>query len=283
MLEEKRYTLGELTSFLSGSTNEFNPRLGDGVEKEDKKNNEKAVSVIMKETEKMAPKSKKKDITPENTRDMNGKTSDYRFVAEPDKTYKDRNEALRQGYSSPLERDNGIDKSADFDGNKRIDDVNKELSDKREKVRYAKDTSGLKTKEEVDKSDEIDDMHKSKTMYKESLKRLHFKNTKFLSEAHMMKKIPDEYKYDGNRFLMKDSEGTEYLVECHIDDEYKNVSLNVVSKTNKGQIMEELERMRSLYNYDRSDYSSNALRESRNNGDEKFINTFKAVRDIEEK
>ena len=47
--------------------------------------------------------------------------------------------------------------------------------------------------------------------------------------------------------------------------------------------MEELERMRSLYNYDRSDYSSNALRESRNNGDEKFNNTFKAVRDIEEK
>lgn len=287
MLEEKRYTLSELSSTLAESTkNEFNPKIGPEVKKE-KEYNEKAVSDIMRETSDYNNVGQvKRTAPPEDTRDMNGKTTDYRFVTEPDDRWKERNKALVHGYASKDNEENSdADKSgADFEGNKKIYDKFSELSDKREEVRYAQKVAGLKTREEVKQSDEIDDMHKSKTGYtkmNESMKRLHFKNTKFLSEAHMLKKVPDDYKYDGNRFIMRDAEGTDYLVECSVDDEFNYVSFNVSRQTNKDELNEQLDRMRSLYNYDRSDFSAGTLKESRRSSED-FAQMMEIARNIGE-
>ncbi len=115
------------------------------------------------------------------------------------------------------------------------------------------------------------------------MKRLHFKNTTFLSEAHMLKKVPDDYKYDGNTFIMKDSVGTEYVVECRVNPEFKNVEFNVLNKYNKKELTEQLDRMRTLFNYDRSENSQNTIRESREQGSDGFADTLNRMRELGEK
>ncbi len=289
MLKEKRYTLSELNAVLSeGTKNEFKPRIGDGTNKvsnENKKNNEEAVNDIVKETGKYNPKTEKRTANSENTRDMNAKTLDYRFVNEPDDAWKKKVKAQVHGYASEdNEKNSDADESgADFEGNKEIYDNFKKLSDEREEDREANKKAGLKTREEVKLSKNKADAIDSKTGYvgeSKNMKRLYFKNTKFLSESHMIKKIPDDYKYDGNTFIMKDSTGTEYIVECNVDNEYNNVEFNVVNKYNKQELKEQLSRMRSLFNYDRSDNSKESVMESRNAGMETFTEDLNRIRNL---
>lgn len=286
MIQEKRYTLSELSAVLSEATkNEFKPVLGKGVAEDDKKNNGKAVDGIMKEVDKYNPNAEKRDAPSENTNDTNCTTLEYRYAAIDDST-RDRFKAQALGYPSEQNmKDSDADESgADFEGNKKFYNQRKEISDRREEDREANKAAGLKTREEIKKSKDKADAIKSKTAFGESknMKRLHFKNTRFLSEAHMLKKVPDDYKYDGNRFIMRDADGTDYLVECSVDDEFKFVSFNVINKTNKKAINEQLDRMRSLFNYDRSDNASDTLRESRMNGDADFAQTMDIVRNLKE-
>jgi len=290
MLKEKRYTLSELNAVLAESTKqEFKPRIGDGTNKvnnENKKNNEEAVNDIVKETGKYNPKTtEKRTANDENTRDMNGKTTDYRFVNDPGDEWKERNKALVHGFASKDNEENSDapESGADFEGNKKIYDDFKKLSDEREEDREAGKAAGLKTREEIKKSKNKADAIKSKTGYvgeSKNMKRLYFKNTQFLSESHMINKIPDDYKYDGNKFIMKDSLGTEYIVECSIDSEYNNVEFNVINKYNKQELKEQLDRMKSLYNYDRSDNSKEKVMESRNAGTSSFAEDLERVRNL---
>ena len=287
MLEEKRYTLSELSRTLAESTkNEFKPTLGPGVVQKDKNNNGKAVSDIMNEVDKYNPKAEKRNAPSENTNDTNCTTLDYRYAAIDDTT-RDRFKAQTLGYPSEQNMKNSdAEKSgADFEGNKKFYDQRKEISNRREEDRKANKESGLKTREEIKKSKDRADAIKSKTAFGESknMKRLHFKNTTFLSEAHMLKKVPDDYKYDGNKFIMKDSMGTEYIVECRVDPEFKNVEFDVVSKYNTQQISEQLDRMRELFNYDRSDNSQDTLRENREQGTNGFNEALNRMRGLGEK
>jgi len=70
----------------------------------------------------------------------------------------------------------------------------------------------------------------------------------------MLKKVPDNYKFDGNKFVMRDATGTDYLVECKVDDELGYTQLEVVGSFNKQQIKENLDRIKNLYGYNSSDY-----------------------------
>lgn len=288
MLEEKRYTLSELSRTLAESTkNEFKPTLGPGVVQDDKKNNGKAVNDIMKEVDKYNPKNEKRNAPSENTNDANCTTLDYRYSA-IDTPTKERMKAQEHGYASvENEKNSDADESgADFEGNKKFYNMRKEISDKREEDREANKKAGLKTREEVKLSKNKADALKSKTGYvgeSKNMKRLHFKNTTFLSEAHMLKKVPDDYKYDGNKFIMKDSVGTEYIVECRVDPEFKNVEFDIVNKYNTQQITEQLGRMRQLFNYDRSDNSQDTLRENREEGTNGFNEALNITRALGEK
>ena len=90
-----------------------------------------------------------------------------------------------------------------------------------------------------------DDIEKNdKTMYesKNKIKMLSFKNTQFISEGHMLSKIPDEYKKDGNKFIMKDSAKNEYLVEWSSEPK-------VTKKLNMSLVNEQKERMKQLWGY----------------------------------
>ena len=102
------------------------------------------------------------------------------------------------------------------------------------------------------KKDEID--YSNKTAFNESrqIKRLKFKNTIFLSESHLLSKVPEDYRVDENRFYMQDKTGTDYLIECKADP-FGYVHMEITNKFNKQSINEELEKMKRLAGYRYSD------------------------------
>lgn len=261
----KRYTFSELNKILMESHNEFNPRIGDKVESEDKKNNEKAVDDIMKQSKEFdgGITDKKENTNKEDVQDFNKTTLDVNFASEPGDAYKERVKAQVHGFpSADNEKNSKIEEendSLDFEGNKDFYDTQKKKSkivnDMDADIKHA----GLKARELPKEYFEND------TLFKENktMKRLHFKNTVFLSEAQMLKKVPEEFKSADGRFIMKDASGTEYLVECSYNDTFKHGKLTVINKTNKEQINEQLDRMRQLFDYNSSAYMGGTTASSR--------------------
>ena len=90
------------------------------------------------------------------------------------------------------------------------------------------------------------------------MKRLKFKKTIFENAQRAVEKVPEEYKTDGNRFIMMDAQGTEYLMECTIDKEFGYAKVEAKKRLNESKADEELARMRSLYGYKSSDYYTSA-------------------------
>lgn len=265
MLETKKYTISELRQVLGEST-EFKAKKGPSVDKENKENNDKAVKDILTQTKKMNDTgvSKKRKTTPEDVVDYNRTTLDVEFVADPGKDYTERVKAQVHGFPSAENEKNSEmkdDGGSDLEGNKKFYDDDRKKMSKLSDEKATGKHAGLKAREYPK------DKFKSKTLFKnenKTMKRLHFKNTVFLTEEQMLKKVPDEYKTDGNRFLMRDNTGTDYVVECTVDDNFGYTKLNVVNKLNKKAINEELNRMKSLYEYKDSNYNkgtSASLRE----------------------
>ena len=91
------------------------------------------------------------------------------------------------------------------------------------------------------------------------MKRLHFNKTVFLNEEHMINKIPDDMKVDGNKFYMKDSIGNEYLIEC-VKDKVVNdvIHTNIVDYKNKEKMNEAFKRMKELYDYKSTNNEQNS-------------------------
>lgn len=269
MLNEQVYTLKELTEILKESTSEFNAKTGKGVNNENKRNNAKGVNDIMKETDKynkVSSSAQKRKTDPEDIQDYNRTTLDAEFAAEPSKEYKDRVKSQVEGYASVDNKKNSDAKDnggLDFKGNetflKSQSQKMKKIADRKQEVNHA----GLKS-HNLPKEN-----FKKNTLFNEhkTMKRLHFKNTRFLSEAQIFDKVPDEYKIDGNRFIMRDKTGTDYLLECRVDDSLNYTQLKVVNTINRQSVNEELNRMRSLYNYNSEAYSQGTTASTRVNED----------------
>lgn len=278
----KRYTFSELNKILMESHNEFNPRIGDKVESEDKKNNEKAVDDIMKQSKEFdgGITDKKKNTNKEDVQDFNKTTLDVNFASEPGDAYKERVKAQVHGFpsvdnekNSKIEEEND---SLDFNGNKDFYDAQKKKAEEIGQAETDIKHAGLKARELPKEN------FKNDTLFKENktMKRLHFKNTVFLSEAQMLKKIPEEFKSADGRFIMKDASGTEYLVECSYSPELKYGKLKVINKSNKEQINEQLDRMRQLFDYNSSSYmggTTSVSRKTESNGLSEMIDRVKQI------
>lgn len=253
MSKEITFKVGELMRLMESARNEFGPKVGKGVEKE-KSQNTKAVKDIMDVINKYNPTKKdKKDFDYTSLHIGNKTPMDGNFSEKPSEGYINRNKALVKGYTSELEEKNGIEKdpSLDYEGNERIykemADASKERAEKEAKIKHA----GLKTRyEKTEKECEPNTMFENKNM-----KRLHFKKMVFLSEEDMMRHIPEEYKYIGNKFAVKDAGGNEFIVECKGDEKFGYVKSEVVSKFNSKKINEQLERMRQLSGYKTERYA----------------------------
>lgn len=235
-----KITVGELRRTLN-EANEFKPvQFGD---KESAEINRKAYADIKKETEKydggLTKKSQKLGggISATDNKGMHDLT--YDNISKP---FKDRVKSQMKGYVSKDAEDkhkNDEFGNATFDNDGKIYDAAK---DHAEAVKRGKDAAveiGL-TGRELNKND----IEKNRETMEESkkIKMLSFKNTQFISEGHMMSKIPDEYKTEGNKFIMRDSSDNQYLVEWSAEPK-------VTKKVNMTLVNEQKERIKQLWGY----------------------------------
>lgn len=262
MLEAKRYTFSELKEALVKESSESKPVIGKGVIKTDAKNNVKAVEDIMKQAKEYDHVSEdKRDTNTELGKDMNKTTLDVEFSNEPSKEYKERVKAQAHGFASVNDEKNSSSKdnpSLDYEGNKNF--YNNVEKNAKERTEYKSEYhhSGLKS-HNLPKEDT-----KIKTVFKESkvMKRLVFKNTVFLNEENVKKRVPEDYKIDENRFYMKDSIGNEYLVECHKDRDFNFVHTDAtLVKASPKLVNEELERIKALTSYSSNKYLGESAKE----------------------
>lgn len=236
-----KINVGELRRTLK-EANEFKP-LVFGTE-ETKKTNEKAYSDIKKETEKydggLSKKSKKLGggINASDNKGMHDLA--YDNISEP---FKDRVKSQMKGYVSKDAEDkhkNDEFGNATFDKDGNVYNAAKEHA---KAVKQGKDTAaeiGL-TGRELNKND----IEKNTETMEESkkIKMLSFKNTKFISEGHMITMIPDEFKVEGKRFIMRDGSDNQYLVE------WTSKEPNVTKKLNMTLVNEQKERIKQLWGY----------------------------------
>ena len=119
----------------------------------------------------------------------------------------------------------------------------------------------INNNDSMDDQPESLDENKTKQTNK-NMKRLHYKKTTFLTESQMLKTIPEEFKTNGNRFYVKDASGTEYLVECTVDERFDFPTLSVVSKLNESKTNSEIDRMKQLFGYESSQFNTKADRKN---------------------
>lgn len=261
MLENKIYTLSELKEAIIKESNDTKPIIGKGVIKDDAKNNVKAVKDIMKQTKDYNDvPSSKRNTSPEIGKDLNKTTMDMSFTYEPDKAYKERVMAQVKGFPSADNEKNTSAKdndSLDFEGNKDFYDGIKKRSKETNDFRSIYKHAGLKTHNLPKETTKI------KTAFQENktMKRLVFKNTVFFNEENVKKRIPEDYKTDNNKFLMKDSIGNEYIVECKKDKEINYINTNIrLIKASPKIVNEELSRIKALSSYSTSKYLGESVR-----------------------
>lgn len=285
MLENKVYSFSELRTILSEEKqkNEFKPKYGkDYNSGTEERENEKAVKDITKQVKDYdggLKDSATRKTNPEDIDDRNKTTLDYDYAYEPSDTYKERVKSQVHGYTSKSAEENAskkdFEKAADFEGNKDFYEKRKEIRKKDADAKQDYKHAGLKA-HNLPK-----EIFKDNTLFNESrkMKRLHFKNTTFLNEEQMLKRIPDDYKVDGNKFLMKDSKGNEYLIECKKDklcEDY--VHVNVLEHNCGTQsIVEQLDKFYHLSGYKSSDYNKKIeqLDEANRYGD--MLNTTRKI------
>lgn len=275
------YKISDLRRMISESKNEFEPKMGTGVEAADKENNKKAVDDIRKETEKLDGGLKpdnKKNLGLSDNGDFNRTTLDVQFDEKPPKSYVDRVRAQVEGFNTVDEKKNSIapeNGGLDYEGNKEFlkqtEERGEKIADRQADISH----SGLKS-HHLPK-----DEFRPYTVYGESkkpMKRLYFKNTVFLNEHDMRKRIPDTYKQDGMKFVMKDKNGTEYVVEWKEKKGFNYGEAIVESVMNRKRVDEQVDKIKKLFDYNPSDSTNPMLNESvRNESPECFIAKIKEL------
>lgn len=297
---EKTFKVGDLKRFIAESSNEFKPVLGPNVESDNKSINDKAYGDARK-------RAKDYDGGLENTGgkrakyeklDANKTTLDY----EPENAsddYKKRVKAQVGGYASELEKNNKIEKSGDFSDNENIYNGIKKSGQELHKSEKDMKKSGLQGREWPEKVFDREEMYESKEGFDmkqminrmkvlqenfdgatpqninehKNIKTVYFKKTEFLTEGHMLSRIPDEFKTEGEQFRMKDKTGNTYLVE------WKNNKGVIISHNNKQGFNDSINRMKSLYEY-KSEDTKTTNKQRINESEDGFKSTLDSSRKI---
>lgn len=268
---ERKISVRDIRQSILESKNEFNPKFGDGVESENKKNNEKAYKDTKKET---GAKEVEVKHDLDDKLDGNKTTLDYELDNDPGKDYRKRVHAQAQGYTSTLEKDNDIEKVGEFDDSfyKSAKKAREEMSGNKKELKK----SGVQARELSDKWFDKEGMYENK-----NLKTVRFKKTAFLTEEHMISKIPDEMKTEGNVFKMTDKNENTYIVEWKKDIYKNNSNAVILEHINNKAVNEELDKMRALYGYKHStNYSKTTGEERINESNDAFASTLEKMRKI---
>lgn len=249
---ENKYTVNEIKAIIKESLQEFEPKKGNGVTDTEKKINADAYKDAKKRGQNFdggLGKTKQGENKIERY-DDNKTTLDYTFDYEPSKEYKERVKAQVKGHTSTMEEDNDLEGDADFKGNEKYYDYAKE------NAKLAADLNIIGKKAGIRGQNIPDEAFIKDTMFenKKNMKTLNFKKTQFMNENHMLSLIPEDYKKDGQCFIMKDSAANEYVIECKANEKTNVCETNVIKYENKVKIDEKFSRMKDLFNYKSSNY-----------------------------
>lgn len=286
MLKNKLYTFSEFNNIIKESANEFKPKFGKNVANDNKKNNEEAVDDIMIQAKKfdggLSKTSKKTEISEVNSDDKNKTTLDYDFNTEPSNDYKDRVKSQAHGYpSANSEKNTDTDSSVEYNANKEFYKKQQKKHKEMSSLEQDDKAAGLKSRMLDKKNFKDNSAFKNESNNKGKLKIIHYKNTVFVNEESMLKKVPDSFKTDGNEFIVKDASGTQYMVECKINDKFNFAKLKVVGKITPSVIKEELEKIKSLSAYKSGDYFKSMDSKQRSDENTKLGNLIESVRQLE--
>ena len=251
------------------------------MESDDKKNAQEAY----KEAEKRAKNYDGGLKTPEkrelNPRETGNKTMlGLDYDDEPNDRFKERVKAQVTGYSNELEQDNGIEKSGDFneDWYENEKETVENMAADKENIR----TSGLVSSKLKEKDDEYGKVH---TAFKESktpLKRLTYHHTKFINESQIFTKIPEDFKVDGNKFIVRDATDSEYLIEWCVDKKNNISEGRIINERNLKEADKTLDRMAELMGYNSSNVfgrSSSRSTVNENKNVEDMLNNIRRITD----
>jgi hypothetical protein len=109
-MDERTYTINELKTLISESASEMKAKIGDDVKRNNKQNSETTYSDAKKKAKSLGGDLKStsvKNNVPEKE-DGNKTTLDYALEGEPGKDFRDKIKAQAEGYTSTLEKNNGI-------------------------------------------------------------------------------------------------------------------------------------------------------------------------------
>lgn len=276
---EQVLTVKAIKGLIKESQQEFKAKIGNGVESGNKANNGKAYSDAKK-----------------RAKDFDGGLSDE--VGEKKAEYKkeDFNKTLMDYTPDNVTPEYKKRVKKEFvNGDKENEKIYKELKksgEEQQKNEKELKKSGLQAREWPDEVFDKDNMYESRDgfdmrkmlnslnekttrkQFNEShVKTVLFKKTEFLNEAHMISRIPDDFKKNGTSFKMKDKNGSEYLVE------WDNNKANIIEHVNKKGMDESISRMKELFDYRPSDTKTN-YSDRLNENDDKFQETLNKMRKI---
>lgn len=242
MAETKYLTVGDLKRILRES-NEFKAKIGPEVKEKEESQNKAAY----KEAEKRAKnfdgglsdkvsgyQAGKADYKKE---DDNMTLLDYNIDNAAD-DYIKRVKSQVEGYTSELEKNNKLEKSGDYSGNKALYDGIKKTGKEIHNNRKNLAKSGLQASKMPEKTFDRGEMYECK-----ALQRAKFRKTSFLSESHMCTKIPDSFKKEGNQFIMEDKNGWEFVVRWDTNQPM------IISESNKKGVSDTVRRMMEMATY----------------------------------
>ena len=276
---EQVLTVKAIKGLIKESQQEFKAKIGNGVESGNKTNNGKAYSDAKK-----------------RAKDFDGGLSDE--VGEKKAEYKkeDFNKTLMDYTPDNVTPEYKKRVKKEFvNGDKENEKMYKEFKksgEEQQKNEKELKKSGLQAREWPDEVFDKDNMYESRDgfdmrkmlnslnekttrkQFNEShVKTVLFKKTEFLNEAHMISRIPDDFKKNGTSFKMKDKNGSEYLVE------WDNNKANIIEHVNKKGMDESISRMKELFDYRSSDTKTN-YSDRLNENDDKFQETLNKMRKI---
>ena len=261
--------VGKLRQLVQESSNEFKAKLGNGVESGNKAINDKAYKDADNISKDHYGKEMKEPKKAEYEKVDGNKTMlDIQPDFEPGDNYKERVKKQVEGYTSADEAKNGIEKAGvefNDDFYKATKKTGEKMVKNKENDRHKGIWGGNMSK---------DSLPKINTIYKESrVKTVRFKKTEFLTEGHMISKIPDEFKNEGQTFIMEDKTGNRYTIE------WSDNRANIIGHENKQGLNETLDRMKSLMGYKSADYFRSSTPAQRlNESGDGFVNTLNNAR-----
>lgn len=276
---EQVLTVKAIKGLIKESQQEFKAKIGNGVESGNKTNNGKAYSDA---------KKRAKDFDGGLSDEVGEKKAEYK-KEDFNKTLMDYTpDNVTPEYKKRVKKEfvNGDDE------NEKIYKEFKKSGEEQQKNEKELKKSGLQAREWPDEVFDKGNMYESRDgfdmrkmlnslnekttrkQFNEShVKTVLFKKTEFLNEAHMISRIPDDFKKNGTSFKMKDKNGSEYLVE------WDNNKANIIEHVNKKGMDESISRMKELFDYRSSDTKTN-YSDRLNENDDKFQETLNKMRKI---